>query len=230
MKQQSGIYKIQSSIKPERIYIGSAVNYKRRKNLHLFNLRKNNHHSLKLQNHYNKYGENDLLFELIIVCEKHDLIKQEQIFIDLYNPWFNNSRTAGNCLGVKHTVATRKKVSESHKGLIRTKEHCKNLSISLTGNKLSEETRQKIRMAHIGRKLTKEHVEKIRSKTIGQKRSEEFKDRMRNRVISEKTRNRISASRKGIKFSEEHKIKLSNARKKVTPWNKGMKNQYMKFS
>lgn len=97
----SGIYKIQSKIKPERIYIGSAINISHRWNMHLFRLRKKEHHSSKLQNHYNKYGESDLLFSILLGCEISDLIKIEQYFIDSYRPWFNICKVAGSALGIK---------------------------------------------------------------------------------------------------------------------------------
>ena len=47
----SGIYQIQSIIKPEKKYIGSAINIRKRWHIHLCNLRKNKHHSKKLQRH-----------------------------------------------------------------------------------------------------------------------------------------------------------------------------------
>ena len=56
-----GIYKIQSIIKPERYYIGSAINIGSRLKTHFKALRNNLHHSDKLQNHYNKYGAEDYL-------------------------------------------------------------------------------------------------------------------------------------------------------------------------
>jgi GIY-YIG catalytic domain len=53
MKNQSGIYMIQSKIKPTYFYIGSAVNLTSRWHVHLWNLQRNSHHSVKLQNHVN---------------------------------------------------------------------------------------------------------------------------------------------------------------------------------
>jgi group I intron endonuclease len=97
----SGIYQIQSKIKPERIYIGSAININSRWNMHLFRLRKKEHHSIKLQNHYNKYRESDLQFSVLLGCDKGDLIKIEQYFIDSYNPWFNIAKKAGSALGIR---------------------------------------------------------------------------------------------------------------------------------
>ena len=63
----SGIYKIQSVIKPDRCYIGSGVCIKSRWNRHLCDLRHNRHWSKKLQNHYNKYGESDLQFSILLI-------------------------------------------------------------------------------------------------------------------------------------------------------------------
>jgi len=79
----TGIYQIQSKCKPERIYIGSAVSIKSRKNCHLWELAKQRHKNKKLQRHYNKYGRNDLEFTVLTGCNKEELIKTEQFFIGI---------------------------------------------------------------------------------------------------------------------------------------------------
>jgi group I intron endonuclease len=100
-KKISGIYQIQSKIKPERIYIGGAVNIQKRWWSHLSTLRNNKHENSKLQNHFNKYGESDLQFSILLGCEKEDLIRVEQYFLDSYNPFFNILKIA--CLSTGHT-------------------------------------------------------------------------------------------------------------------------------
>lgn len=95
----SGIYKIQSIIKPERVYIGSAVWIAHRWDQHLSDLRKNKRKNSKLQNHFNKYGEADLQFSILLGCDKEDLLKTEQYFIDSYKPWFNICPVAGSQFG-----------------------------------------------------------------------------------------------------------------------------------
>ena len=57
----SGIYIIYSIVNGKR-YVGSAVNLKNRKNNHFSELKKRTHCNEHLQNHYNKYGQNDLRF------------------------------------------------------------------------------------------------------------------------------------------------------------------------
>ena len=106
----SGIYKIQSKIKPERVYVGSAVNIKHRWHEHSSALRKNKHHSRKLQRHYNKYGESDLVFSVIVPCEKEELIKEEQIFLYLYKPYFNTCKISGSTLGYRYSEESRRKI------------------------------------------------------------------------------------------------------------------------
>jgi group I intron endonuclease len=107
----SGVYKIQSKTKPYRCYIGSACDLRERQWRHFRKLRYNKHFNKKLQNHYNKYGENDLEFSVILYgCSKTELIFVEQCFIDTYNPWFNICPTAGNRLGCKCREDTKKKL------------------------------------------------------------------------------------------------------------------------
>lgn len=56
MEKISSIYQIQSKRKPERIYIGSAVNIKHRWGIHLSDLKLNKHHSIKTQEIANILG------------------------------------------------------------------------------------------------------------------------------------------------------------------------------
>lgn len=104
----SGIYKI-TCIKNGKIYIGSTCNFQKRKYKHLADLRINKHTSKKLQNSFNKHGENNFLFEMIEFCEpiKEILIEREQYYLDLLKPYdreigFNNLPNAYSILGFKH--------------------------------------------------------------------------------------------------------------------------------
>lgn len=54
-------------IETNKIYVGLTVNYIRRKNEHLFDLRHNKHHNHHLQSAWNKYGES--AFELGVLRE-----------------------------------------------------------------------------------------------------------------------------------------------------------------
>lgn len=183
----SGIYKIESKLKPERIYVGSALRISERWWHHKSNLKHNRHTNRKLQNHYNKYGEPDLQFSVLLGCEKEDLIKNEQLFIDSYKPYFNISPSAYSCRGLKLSDETKLKISKAGKGRRLSEEHKRKIGES---NKIanlnqiqSEETKQKRRYSMIG-------------KNVGRKHSEESKLNM-------------SLGRIGMKLSEEHKKKIS---------------------
>jgi group I intron endonuclease len=97
-------------------YVGSTVDFNRRKRQHLSKLRNNKHHSIKLQRAWNKYGEDK--FEFIIVFSSKNInnqIKIEQYFIDLFNPNYNTCKAAGSTLGIKQSKETKEKKSLSMK-------------------------------------------------------------------------------------------------------------------
>lgn len=162
----SGVYKIKSKIKPDRIYIGSSNDILQRWNRHLCNLKHNKHSSKKLQNHYNKYGKQDLLFSILFVCND-DLIECEQFFMDSYKPWFNNVLTAGSNRGHKFNADYGERISKNQKGRIpwnkgltketdiRVKINTENAGLtrrgqpsSMKGKHHTEETKNKLRKPH----------------------------------------------------------------------------------
>jgi group I intron endonuclease len=150
----SGLYQIQSKIKPERIYIGSAVSIGNRWCCHLHGLRRNKHSNNKLQNHYNKYGESDLQFSVLLSCDKKDLIKTEQFFIDSLNPWFNICQKANSHLGIKMSEEAKRKMSLAKIGIKLSDEHRKKISAKGKNRKHSDETKRKLSELHKGEKTT----------------------------------------------------------------------------
>ena len=74
--KSSGIYAI-VNINNDKFYIGSSKDIIERWSNHLYHLEKNKHHSSILQNHYNKYGESDLVFSILLGCDKENLIEHE---------------------------------------------------------------------------------------------------------------------------------------------------------
>jgi len=82
------------------INVGSAIDFRKRKSQHLSHLRKNKHHSFKLQNSFNKYGEECFLFTVLqndII--KEDLLSVEQKYLDLINPELNTCKYAVSGFG-----------------------------------------------------------------------------------------------------------------------------------
>jgi group I intron endonuclease len=150
-KNSSGIYIIRNILNND-FYVGSAVNFRRRFNLHISTLSRNSNPCKHLKNAIDKYNIRNFTFEIVKQVSKEDLIKEEQKYIDLLKPPYNISKTAGSTLGCnygekfkerrreimknfKHTEETKKKISEAHKGKI-----------------LSEAQLNHLRTVNIGRK------------------------------------------------------------------------------
>lgn len=203
----SGIYKIQSKVKPVRIYVGSAVNITNRWRSHINNLKNNKHQNKKLQNHFNKYGEADLQFIILLECKKEDLIANEQFFIDSINPSFNICKKAGSCLGTKQSKESNIKRKLS---LLGQKNHN-------YGKRFSEETRRKLSISHRGKKRgphSDETKRKIRLSNIGKHIcSDEYRIKLSNSALNK------------LPMKEETKLKISKSHKGLNTWSFGNKNK-----
>lgn len=243
----SGIYKIQSIIKPERFYIGSAIDIKNRWGTHKNHLKNNKHHSTMLQRHYNKYGLNDLVFSIVEPCLPQFLTIRENAYIKPRKPYFNVCENAGNTLGFKYSKEQIEKIKESRKNYKPTTETKVKIRKSLIGNKNSlgvhpsEETRKKlseklsgVNNPRYGKKLSDETKQKIREKAIGRRLSPETKLKLSKAGIGEKNhfygkchsdeaREKISKKAIGRKRSDEDRRKMSESRKgKLTGKNNPM--------
>jgi group I intron endonuclease len=205
----SGIYKIQSIKKPNRCYIGSAVNITKRWGHHLQELRINKHGNKKLQNHFNKYGESDFQFSVLVGCDKVDLIKTEQYFIDSYKSWFNICPTAGSQLGVKRSEESCKRIGEAHKGRIPWNK----------GIKATEQAKQNQSKSHIGQKVWNKGKKNIYSEETLLK----LRASLKGRKVWNKGKHyhfhneRDNSVYKGKIFSEETKLKLKIAQANRPP-------------
>jgi group I intron endonuclease len=114
--ETSGVYLIRNSING-KCYIGSAVDIVKRWALHRHHLLKNKHHSPYLQRSYNKYGLVSFTFEVLCNCHREDLIYFEQKCIDLLKPEYNICKIAGSSLGIKRSEETKAKISAAQKGV-----------------------------------------------------------------------------------------------------------------
>ena len=174
----SGIYKI-SNLVTNDFYVGSAVNLHKRFSQHKSELILQKHYNNYLQNMFNKYGLDNLSFEIIeYVSDVEDLIAREQFYIDLLVPKYNIRKIAESNLGLKWSDKTKQKLSEAKKGnkytlgLKHTTESKLKMSASHTGDKNwmygkihSESTKQQISKSMKGKVQSEEHIKK-RSKSF----------------------------------------------------------------
>jgi group I intron endonuclease len=165
-----GIYLIKN-IKTEKVYVGSSVKLEAREQRHFKNLSDGNHHSNKLQNSYNKHGEDSFIFDSIEEYDEIDndkLIQREQYWTDYYDSYkggYNCRPKAENNYGHKHSEKTKKLMSKLHSGE----------NNAMYGRKLSEETKEKIRQKILGRFVSDETREKLREAGLDRSHSEETK-------------------------------------------------------
>jgi len=202
----TGIYKIESQINPGRTYIGSAVNIRHRWECHLSDLRKSKHPNRKLQNHFNKYGTQDLIFIIVELCFPEFLTAREQYYINKLKPWFNICKMAGSQLGMKRSEEAKKRMSESH-----------------IGKHLSEKTKQKIGEFNKGKHISTETKRRLSESKKGKNNPAKRAD------VREKIR---EARKKQIAPNPFKKgnIPWNKGKKGVQiPWNKGMKKNNRLF-
>ena len=165
LKNKSGIYIIKTKIN-NRFYIGSAINLYNRKHTHLTHLKQKKHCNAKLQRFVNKYGIENLFFECVEFCEKENLIKREQFYIDTLNPFYNIAKIAGSTLGTKITKEQSEKLSKLRKGKqnslcrVLTNETKAKISKKAKERGLHPNFKKASIIANTGRKHSKENIEK----------------------------------------------------------------------
>src|SRR5687767_14709555 len=99
---KSGVYLIRNAVN-NKVYVGSAAYITSRWSNHRARLGKGNHHSIKLQRAWNKYGAEAFRFLVLIRVSKEQLIAAEQQWIDHFKAasqaGYNVSPKAGSAAG-----------------------------------------------------------------------------------------------------------------------------------
>jgi group I intron endonuclease len=120
----SGIYRIVNTSNG-KFYIGSTVDFEKRKKEHFRQLKNNAHHSKIFQNAYNKENKKDcFIFEIILICCENMNLFYEQKIINIFLPQYNVAKNSTAPLkGVKgamhpmyghnHTEDTKEKMRKS---------------------------------------------------------------------------------------------------------------------
>jgi group I intron endonuclease len=120
---QKGVYQIKN-LENNKVYIGStSIKFSNRLTSHIRGLVKNRHHSIHLQNSFNKERKFEK-FEVSIleICSTDQCLEVEQKWIDFYQSHnqqfgYNISPTAGSCFGIKKSKEEKIKVFERSRKL-----------------------------------------------------------------------------------------------------------------
>lgn len=156
-----GIYQILNLI-TEKFYVGSSYRIIKRWKDHVRFLNENRHPNKYLQASWNLHGADAFEFIIIEACDKDDLLKREQYWIDnleCVSPiGYNANPFAGSRLGTKHSEATLIKL----RAKVISDKHKEQIAISTRGRKASEETKAKIKKGNLGKVNTEEAKERMR--------------------------------------------------------------------
>jgi group I intron endonuclease len=113
---KSGIYMLTNKITKE-IYIGQSINLSNRfKNyLNLSYIKSKD--SFRISKALIKYGYSNFSLTILEYCNKSDLQAREQYYFDKLNPQYNILKIAGSSLNSKPTEKTKRKFSQTLKGV-----------------------------------------------------------------------------------------------------------------
>lgn len=140
---QPGIYVITNTV-THKVYVGQAVNIRRRWNDHKAHLRRGVHANKYLQSAWNKYGEALFLFEVVENCPVADLVAREQEWVSFFpqSLRYNIGSIGAPMRGRKHTPEAIQKMKAP-----KSKEVAVKISKALTGKKHTPEHARKTGLA-----------------------------------------------------------------------------------
>ena len=145
---KSGVYTI-TNILDNKIYVGYATNFRKRKGDHISNLRKNKHKNIHLQRAFNRDGESNFKIEILEEYNIDILPSMEHYWCNLlqtHNPekGYNILPTSEFGL-ITHSEETKNKISTKLKGKKKSKTHIQNISNSRKGFITSNDIKEKLR-------------------------------------------------------------------------------------
>jgi group I intron endonuclease len=222
MSEPCGIYSITNIVNGKRI-IGQSKNISKRWIDYKYELRKNIYNNRHLQNAWNKYGEENFRFDIILLCSLTQLDSEEKRLIKENNTtnrnFGYNIAEGGNRPKIsdetrermrvaarkrphrQHSDATKIKISIANKGKVRTEATKKKMSEDGLGKYISLETRRKMSISQRLRKPPSDATrQKTRETLTGTHRTPETKQKLR---IAQLGKHHSDATKK--KISESHK-------------------------
>lgn len=228
----TGIYCIENLVNGKK-YIGAAKNIYSRIKSHKSYLMRNIHYNWHLQNAWNKYGESNFKFIVILICKTKDLDMQEIRFIKLHksnNNKYGYNVEGGGGAGKDVSLRTRKKISLAKKARGDWKgvnNPCYGKSFTGEKHPFQGKHHNKKTKDKISRAITRLFKDKTKTPMYGRFHSEETKNKIRKsrekytgknhpcygKKHSKDSLKKMSESHRGKVASEETRRKMSLARK-----------------
>lgn len=140
MQNNTGIYRYINRQNGES-YVGQSLDLKHRHNEHLSLLRRGADGCVLLQRAWDKYGEDNFIYEIICFCLPEELDALEMKYIKEFNSYLDgyncNKGGSGNS-GFNHSDVTKVKIAKSSQGRRATPETLHRMSIAQKGRKISD--------------------------------------------------------------------------------------------
>jgi group I intron endonuclease len=162
-----GVYCIFNA-KSGKSYIGSAKNIEYRWRKHREMLRRGKHHSLKLQNSWNKHGETPWHWLVVEECPKELLLEREDHYITLLDVFKGGYNMSGKAGKVELSEDGRKRIGEANRNRVCTQATRDKLSAALSGKpawnkgvKHTDEAKKNMSIAGKGKPKSPEHRAKL---------------------------------------------------------------------
>ena len=190
-----------------KMYVGMTNNYKKRIEYHLYELRHNKHHSQKLQRAFNKYGEENFEFCVLLKVNKMEGLElKEKEFIkkyDTYKNGYNCSEGGEKLPNYKQPETTRQALLKRNKG-----------NKYGLGMKMPQSAKDKISKKNsgkgngmYGKKHTKEELQKMSAK-IKEDWKKDYNKRYKKIVNANKSEKRKKEVSKQMSGENNFKSKL----------------------
>lgn len=139
-----GVYLI-GFIGSNKVYVGSACaegefnchqGFRARWNSHIIMLEKNSGKKRKLQNAYNKYGKNNIYFEILEICDRSTCFDKEQLWINTYDS-IRNGYNACNVGEFPECAKDEEAIRKNEEKLKEKKDFLKNEILKLYNEGMS---------------------------------------------------------------------------------------------
>lgn len=221
---KSCIYRIINLIN-NKSYIGlSRKGLNERKRRHITELRGKRHHNQYLQNAFDKYGEENFIFEILEFVESDFIGEREKFYIEKYKTNLKengyNLNSGGDEIKFNVDDSTKEKLRKKNIGKILSEDHKRKIGESNKGNIISNE--HKKRVSEYMKKLHASGKNKHVLKNLKPHKKGEFKH-------TEESKHKIGLSRKGKTYEEIFGIeKAKKEREKKSKQTSGSNNPFYK--
>lgn len=190
--KKCGIYKIVCLVN-NKAYIGQTVNnFGDRRDSHFAKLRGNYHDNAELQSDWNKYGEENFMFEIIEEIPGQELeylnSRENEVILEYKSMGLAYNISEGKGLrGCHLSEETKRKIGEKNR-------------VNMTGKKASEETKRKMSISQTLRQsnMTDEEKEAFRAKISETKSKTPMSQELRDKLSS-----LMKNNKRGARYTEE---------------------------